>query len=95
MSNFLKQGPIPKWRVFFWGVVAATGLDAIAYFSDKPPRIKSNVYLASIFVAALFCGLGFFMNWSQETRERSLKVGKWALLIAICLKVLLYVIYGK
>ena len=95
MSDFIKRGPIPKWRIVLWGVVAAAGLDAIAYFSDKSPRIKLNVYVASLFVAAFFCGLGFFLNWSQENRERSLKIGKWCILIAICLKILLYVIYGK
>jgi hypothetical protein len=63
VSNFYK-GTIPKWRLFFWVLVAVAG---VAYFAR--PDSESQRYLLwgfIIFTGVMIGGFGLMLNWLRS-----------------------------
>jgi hypothetical protein len=63
MSEFLKRGPIPAWRVAFWVCVAAIGV--FWFGSDHSWRMG---LFASLFCAVVMGGFFFTLNWVAGDR---------------------------
>jgi len=66
MSELLKRGPIPTWRVILWTCVAAVGV--FWFGSDHSWRMA---LFASLF-CGIFCGGFFFaLNWIAGNRGQA------------------------
>lgn len=57
MNENSKQKSVPKWRIVFYGLLAAAGVAGIGYFSHEPA-----LYVFAVLPAVLISGFGFLLN---------------------------------
>lgn len=73
MSQFLKRGPIPKWRLLFWAAVAMAVVACFVPHEGHQALFWSCLLMCGGFIV----GLGVCFNWENEAIRTKSPAGQW------------------
>ena len=61
MSDFYSREPVARWRIIFYGILAAAGIAALGYFQHD-----RGLYIFAGIAGAFICGFGILLSAARS-----------------------------
>ncbi|HTS16411.1 MAG TPA: hypothetical protein VMP11_02450 [Verrucomicrobiae bacterium] len=73
MSQLLKRGPIPKWRLAFWAAVAMTVVACFVPYEEHQLLFWLSLILGGGFIV----GMAVLLSWEDKAIRTNSSAGLW------------------